>query len=80
MKRAFFAFCLLLVSTMAMAQNKGSIVGTLKDANTGEGVNGAVIELVDKATEKSNYYTTGYQGAFEIKGVAPATYIIKINF
>lgn len=80
MKRAFFAFCLLLVSTMAMAQNKGSIVGILKDANTGEGVNGAVIELVDKATEKSNYYTTGYQGAFEIKGVAPATYIIKINF
>lgn len=84
MRRYFLTLCLLVATTLvAFGQTSGkggSIVGTLKDAATGEGINGAVVELIDKATEKRSYYTTGYQGAIEIKNVAPATYIVKINY
>lgn len=81
MKRTFLTLCLCVLASLSVfGQNKGSIIGTLKDSKTGEGVNGAVIELLNKQSQKSNYYTTGYQGTFEIKSVAPATYTIKINF
>ena len=52
MRRYFLTLCLLVATTLvAFGQTSGkggSVVGTLKDAATGEGINGAVVELIDK--------------------------------
>ncbi len=69
-----------MCSAGVFAQGKGSIVGTLKDSKTNEGINGAVVELTKLSDESQLYFTSGYQGAIDIKRLAPATYRMSISF
>ena len=72
--------CTLFAATTLMAQEGGAITATLKDATSGEGINGAVVELTDVKTQKQLYYTSGYNGSISIKGIAPATYKVLITY
>ena len=72
--------CVVLGIGAAFAQNSGVLKATLKDSKSGEGVNGAVVELTSVANGKQQYYTSGYQGKIEIKNLAPATYDMVITF
>lgn len=73
--------CGVLLSVVAAtAQNTGSLTATLRDAKSGEGVNGAVVELLNTATNTSSHHISGYKGAVEIKNLAPAEYRLKITF
>ena len=70
--------CLCLAS--AFAQNLGTIKATLIDAQTREGVNGAVVELTNSANGTQTSYSSGYKGAIEIKRVTPGVYKMVITF
>ncbi|MBP3439789.1 MAG: outer membrane beta-barrel protein [Tidjanibacter sp.] len=63
-----------------MAQTTGTIRATLKDANTKQGVNGAVIELVKSSDGSEQYYSSGYNGTIEIKRVVPGSYKMTITY
>lgn len=81
MKRFIISLCCtLFAATTLMAQEGGTITATLKDATSGEGINGAVVELTDVKTQKQHYYTSGYNGSISIKGIAPATYKVLITY
>ncbi|MBQ8272801.1 MAG: outer membrane beta-barrel protein [Tidjanibacter sp.] len=81
MKRIIlFIGCVILGIGFAFAQNSGILKATLKDSKSGEGINGAVIELTSSANGKSQYYTSGYQGKVEIKNLTPTTYNMTITF
>ncbi len=81
MKRlVVLACCILCAASTLMAQNSGAISATLKDAVSGEGINGAVVELTNLKTQKQLYYTSGYQGVISIKNLAPATYKMVITY
>lgn len=71
---------LTLCVASGFAQGSGSLKATLKDSKSGEGINGAVIEMTNTANGKQQYYTSGYQGRVEIKNLAPATYDIAITY
>lgn len=79
-KLATLICCLALSLGSALAQGGGSIVGTLKDSKTGEGINGAVVELTNLTNQKQQYYTSGYKGHIEIRNLQPAEYKILITF
>lgn len=70
--------CISLLSLMA--QTTGTIRATLKDANTKQGVNGAVIELVKSSDGSEQYYSSGYNGTIEIKRVVPGSYKMTITY
>lgn len=72
--------CIILGIGSSFAQNSGSLKATLKDSKSGEGINGAVIELTSTTNGKQQYYTSGYKGNVEIKNLAPATYEMVITY
>lgn len=78
---------ILLVNTLLIlgigatfAQNSGTLRATLQDSKSGEGINGAVIELTSTANGKQQYYTSGHQGKISITSLAPATYDMVISY
>ena len=82
-----FICCLIAGISSAKAQTKtgsstGTLTATLIDASSeGEGIPGAVIELVPvKDTTKKRYDTSGYQGRISISGLAYGAYQMKISF
>ena len=64
------------------ASSTGTLTATLVDvSNEGEGIPGAVVELMPvKDTTKKKYNTSGYQGRISIPGLAYGTYRMKITF
>ena len=72
--------CIILGTGLSFAQNGGTLKATLQDSKTGEGIHGAVVELTNSANGKQQYYTSGYKGLVEIKGITPATYDISITY
>lgn len=72
------ALCLSIGS--AFAQTTGTIKATLIDAQTKEGVNGAVVELLNNSNGKVQYYSSGYKGSIEIKHIIPGEYKMTITF
>ena len=75
---ALLGFIVLGIGAAA-AQGNGVLKATLRDSKTGEGINGAVVELSIPAGQPQ-YHTSGYQGKIEIKGLAPATYNLTITY
>ena len=75
---ALLGFIILGIG-IADAQNGGSLKAILRDSKTGDGINGAVVELVDGAGTP-HYYTSGYQGRIEVKNLKPATYTVTISY
>ena len=63
-----------------LAQNGSTLKATLRDSKSGEGVNGAVVELIATSNGKAQYYTSGYQGKIEIRNLTPASYEMKITY
>ena len=72
--------CIILGTGLSFAQNDGTLKATLQDSKSGEGIHGAVVELTNSANGKQQYYTSGYKGLVEVKGLAPATYDISITY
>lgn len=75
----FIGYCILSIGA-ALAQSGGTLKATLKDSKSGEGINGAVVELTSTANGKQQYYTSGYKGLLEVKNLAPATYDMVITY
>ena len=66
---------------MAVAQEGFSLSGRVVDADTEEGVAGAVVEIVGvKNPEQKRYYTTEYGGYFRIVNVPNGDYKGSISF
>ncbi len=72
--------CIILGIGSTFAQNYGTLKATLKDSKSGEGINGAVIELTSTANGKQMYFTSGYQGKIDIKTLPSATYDMVITY
>ncbi len=62
------------------AQSVGTLKATIRDSKSGDGINGAVVELIATSNGKAQYYTSGYQGKVEIKNLAPTSYDMKITY
>ena len=76
-------FFLLLVSLSAtvFAQERGKVTFMLRDADTKEGVMGAVIELYPTSNpDKKRYYTSGAEGKVEISGLSYGSYTMIATF
>ena len=79
------AICLLVfLCTIGLARaqaQSGVITLTVVDAETGEEVPGAVIEIVPKAhPDQKKYYTSGYKGALQVRGLAYGSYTLAVTF
>lgn len=63
-----------------MAQS-GQVTALVVDAETGETVPGAVIEIVSKSNpDHKKYATSGYGGAFQVRGLAYGQYTLSVSF
>ena len=59
----------------------GVITLSVIDAETGEDVPGAVIEIAPKAhPDQKKYYTSGYKGALQVRGLAYGSYTLAVTF
>ena len=79
------AICLLVfLCTIGLARaqaQSGVITLSVIDAETGEDVPGAVIEIAPKAhPDQKKYYTSGYKGALQVRGLAYGSYTLAVTF
>lgn len=79
------AICLLVfLCTIGLARaqaQSGVITLSVIDAETGEDVPGAVIEIAPKAhPDQKKYYTSGYKGALQVRGLAYGSYTLAVPF
>lgn len=59
----------------------GAVKATVWDTDTDSGVPGAVVEVASKSNpDKKKYYTSGYQGALSITGLAYGDYTATVSF
>ena len=80
MKKTVLILLSALLTFSAYAQT-GSMKAVLTDAETGEGVPGAVIEVTPvKYPDKKKYYTSGFNGAVSVGGLATGEYRMSISF
>ncbi len=80
MKKILITTLLLLMACGAMAQ-RGSVTATLVDAETGEGVIGAVVTLTPERTpDRKTYTTSAYKGAINLTNLAYGNYTITVAF
>ncbi|WP_295939658.1 outer membrane beta-barrel protein [uncultured Alistipes sp.] len=80
MKRFLLTLLLALLGMAAFAQ-KGAITGTLLDADTGEGVAGAVLEISPvNDPDKRQHTTSGFKGAISVNSLAYGEYKIVASF
>ncbi len=70
------AVLFLFAAEMAVAQQGGTIRGTVTEASTGEPLPGANILLVDSDRGTA----TGVDGTFRISNVEPGTYTVRVSF
>lgn len=70
MKRLLLSTLFLFFAVAAFAQ-KGAVSGTVLDADTGESVAGAVLEVAPvKTPDQKQYFTSGYKGAVAIPSLS----------
>ena len=80
MKRLLLSTLFTLFAVAAFAQ-KGTVTGTVVDADTGETVAGAVLEFAPAAApDKKQYSTSGYKGAVSIPSLAYGEYKLVVSF
>ena len=81
MKRIFVLLLTALMSMPVFAQQRGKVVFALTDAESGEGVMGAVVELYPTTKlDSKRYYTSGLNGAVEITGLTYGSYTMIATF
>ncbi len=69
----------ILVSP-AFAQSGYTLSATIVDAATGEGMPGAVIELIPASGGQTRALTSGYEGAVRVTGLARGKYTFRVTF
>lgn len=80
MKRLLLSTLFTLFAVAAFAQ-KGTVTGTVVDAETGETVAGAVLEFSPAgAPDKKQYSTSGFKGAVSIPSLAYGEYKLVVSF
>ncbi len=80
MKRILLTFVLLLSVSIAFAQ-RATVSATVVDAETGEGIAGAVLSVAPAAApEKVQHLTSGYQGVVSMKSLAYGEYTLVVAF
>ena len=80
MKRLLLSTLFTLFAVAAFAQ-KGTVTGTVVDAETGETVAGAVLEFAPAAApDKKQYSTSGFKGAVSIPSLAYGEYKLVVSF
>lgn len=81
MKKILLTTLLTIFAAATFAQQKGSLTATIVDADTGESVAGAVLEVSSlKTPDKKQYFTSAYKGAVSIPGLAYGEYKIAVSF
>lgn len=81
MRRTLLTALLLMLSVAVFAQRKGTVTATVVDADTREGVAGAVVSVAPTAdAEKKQYVSTGYRGALSIANLAYGEYRLTVEF
>lgn len=80
MKQILLTTLLSLFAATAFAQS-GTVTATLIDAETKEGVTGAVVAVAStKTPDQKKYYTSGYDGSLSIPGLTYGDYKAEISF
>lgn len=81
MRKILFFLLLVSLSATVFAQERGKVTFMLRDADTKEGVMGAVIELYPTSnSDKKRYYTSGAEGKVEISGLSYGSYTMIATF
>ncbi len=71
----------MLTAAMSFAQQRGSVTATLVDAETGEGIIGAVITVTPKNNpDRPTHTTSAYKGSVTISNLAYGEYTITAAF
>ena len=70
---------MLCIAIPAMAQSV-KITAKIVDAETKEGIIGAIMEVIDPKTDKRRHSVSGAQGATTVTGVTPGEYEVTIAF
>ena len=79
MKRLLLSTLFLFFAVAAFAQ-KGAVSGTVLDADTGESVAGAVLEVAPvKTPDQKQYFTSGYKGAVAIPSLPYGEYRLTVS-
>src|SRR3984893_17156419 len=71
-------FCLLLAACAGLAQDRGTITGTLTDPS-GANVPGAVVTLRNPATGLSQTFNSGADGRFSFQLLPPGLYDVTVE-
>ena len=79
LKRLFAILVMLCVALPAMAQT-AKISAKIVDAESKEGIIGAIMEVVDPQSSKSRHSVSGVMGAVTVTGLGNAEYDVKVAF
>ena len=80
MKRIILTLLSSLLAVAAFAQ-KGSGTATIVDAETGETIPGAVLQVSPtKSPDTKSFFTSGYKGAVTIPGLSYGEYSVEVSF
>ena len=79
MKRVIIFIVMMCLALPAMAQT-GKITARIIDAETNEGIIGAVMEVINPDTEKRYHSVSGANGAITLTGVGFAEYDVTVSF
>ncbi|MCH5330290.1 MAG: carboxypeptidase regulatory-like domain-containing protein, partial [Alistipes sp.] len=81
MRKLLFIMMMLFCCGSVAAQQKGKITVAVIDAETKQGVQGAVVEVAAAADpDNKRYYTSGYGGKVEIPSLAYGEYKAVVSF
>lgn len=81
MKRIILLTLFALITLSGAYAQTGTIKTSVTDADTGEGIPGAVVEVTSmKHPDKKKYATSGYNGALSISGLAYGSYQLGVSF
>ena len=78
-KRLLTLVAMLCIALPTMAQSS-KIVAKVIDAETKEGIIGAIMEVVNPVTDKRYHSVSGAMGAVTVSGIQPGDYNVNITF
>lgn len=81
MKKILLTTLLAVCCLSAAYAQRGTVTATITDAETQEGVAGAVLEVIPaKTPDKKLYFTSGYEGSVSIPNLAYGDYKVIVSF
>ncbi|MBO7236170.1 MAG: outer membrane beta-barrel protein [Alistipes sp.] len=79
MKRIFLAIVMLCLALPAVAQS-AKITAKIIDAETNQGIIGAVVEVIDPQSDKRRHSVSGAEGAVTVTGLSLGEYDMTVSF